>query len=1018
MRAPLALLALLTQVPGTAQSPLSTLSSGGSGNDSISAVALDPSGNIYVTGTTTSFDLPLLNPFQPANTGTQLVMSVNSGASWSAVSNPFPNETPLQGLTLAADPTNARNVYVASAATVCRSADAGQHFQCSALPGVTSQTAVTALAVDPHQPSTLYASASAGGGVFKSIDSGVSWTNASSGLPNGFADSLTLDPFHDNVIYTWVGAGGYVSQNGGASWAPSTLPWPSNTSVGGPAIGFTFDPVTPGIVYGPGFAANKFTIQKSVDAGQTWSPLATPFTNVCCVVAGPATAGTLYAVTSNPNTLWKSLDGGATWNSSPLPAGATGPLTIDPNHAQTLIASPFRSLDGGATWQSMNVSRPIQTAFVPAVPGAVYGLATFTSDAFLAEFLPGGKTLVFATYFGGMGNDSGNAIALDPAGNIWIAGSSASFDLPITAGAFQPSLNGLQNGFLAKFTASGQLLASTYLGGAASDGAIGLAISPQGSPWLIGSWTSTNFPFTSPATTPQPSNGYLAELDTAASQLLFSTPVDGQFDSGGKGIAIDPSGNLSITGSTYDANFPVTSGAFHNGAASNSSPKAFVIKIDSSGHTIYSTYFGGTHAPPFQNLITEGEGDFGVAAALDSSGNTFIAGRTSATDFPVTPSAYQSALHANCPYPAYSIDTGLIGTISTYIADDTFALKLDPLGTTALYSTYLGGSCYDRPTAIAIDSSGNAYITGETDSFDYPLLNPVEGAPATGQYASVVSVLNPTGSSLTYSTYLYAGSSPSIAPAPNGSVVVTGSNGIGAQSNPDYSSFDPFPTVATDGFLAILQPFLPASAFGLTQVLNAFSLATGPVAPGEIVALTLPGFTPAQFMDLGLVESPPFTQSLEGVQVTFDDVPVDLVTISAGKIVCIAPLSIANEASTSVQAIVDGAASNILTIEVAPTALGLLSADGSGAGLANARNADGTLNSQSNPAAQGSNVTIFLTGVGLNSGATPFLPMPGFIPGIFAYTYTVPSGPPQETQQGITLETPTSQSQTLFIWVN
>jgi hypothetical protein len=408
-----------------------------------------------------------------------------------------------------------------------------------------------------------------------------------------------------------------------------------------------------------------------------------------------------------------------------------------------------------------------------------------------------------------MGNDTGQGIALDASGNIWIAGSTSSYDLPVTPGGFQNTLHGATNAFAAEFSNDGKLLAATYLGGSNMDGGLGIAIGPQGNPWLIGVWNSADFPFTTgpPATVPNPAVGFLAEFDPTAAQLLYSANVGGTFDANGKGIAIDSSGNITLVGSTYGA-FPVTPGAFHGGNGSQYSPKAFVLKLTQSGQVLYSTFFGGTEAAPTPQSY-EPEHDYGVAVAVDEAGDAYVTGYTSAADFPVTPGAYQTSFAAGCPYPAFSIDTGFIGTINEWYVDDVFVVKLSPDGTSALFSTLLGGSCYDRATSIALDASGRVYVAGETDSGDFPLVDEVEGPPPTGQFISFLSVLNPAGSALTFSTYLYAGSGPSVVAPPGRLTLVAGRTGVGAQTQSFSGFVDPFPVTATDGYLVLLKPLVP-----------------------------------------------------------------------------------------------------------------------------------------------------------------------------------------------------------------
>jgi len=799
------------------QRPSHSLTFGGSGNDSINAVAADASGNIYVTGTTASFDFPLRNPFQAANRGTEIIYSADAGATWTPLGNPLPVTTPLSTPLLAVDPTNSQIVYAASATSICKSTNGGLKFTCVALNFASFQTALTSLIVDPQQPSTLYASATTNGGVFKSADAGQTWTNASAGLPSqGFIDSIVADPFHAGVLYAWAGGGGYVSTNGATSWSLSTLPWPKGTSVSGPSgPGFSFDPVTPGIIYGPNYLNNQFGVQKSADGGVTWTALNTPFSS-CCVVPDPKVSGTIYTTASannGPVFFWKSTDGGATWTSTELPPGASGPLVIDPANPLIMLSGAFRTIDGGQTWQPTNASRSIQPVFAASSNGVVYAAAPITSDAFLAKFLPDGQTLVFSTYLGGMGNDVGQSIALDAAGNIWIAGSTSSHDLPVTQGAFQGALKGTTNAFLAKFSSAGSLLAASYLGGSNTDTGLGIAIGPQGNPWLAANSNSPDFPQTAVgiSTTFAPV-GYAIELDSSAAHLMYSASSGGTFDSNGKGIAIDSAGNVTVTGSVYTA-FPITTGAFHNGSPATYSPKAFVLKLSPSGQVIYSTYFGGSQAAPTPiGFLTgpENEHDYGIAVAVDAAGNAYVAGYTSAADFPTTPGAFQTSLAAGCPYPAFSDDTGLIGTISYYYVDDVFLIKLSPDGKTAIASTLLGGSCYDHPTSLALNQSGDVYVAGETDSINFPVASPVQGAPPTGDYVSFVSVFNPALSALTFSSYVYAGATPSVIPASGKSIYVAGATGAGAQSNP-YSSFVTLlPTIATDGYLVMLEPPHPA----------------------------------------------------------------------------------------------------------------------------------------------------------------------------------------------------------------
>ena len=526
---------------------------------------------------------------------------------------------------------------------------------------------------------------------------------------------------------------------------------------------------------------------------------------------------------------------------------------------------------------------------------------------------------------------------------------------------------------------------------------------------------------------PGASHVFLAKVDSSASQVLYSASIPGVNQP--SGMSFDSSGNIVLTGTTYSSDFPVTANVVHGLLPPGpNSVQAFVIKLDSSGNTIFSTYLGGSIGVGSSGIAvqlpSESPQNNGFAVTTDESG-IYVTGHTSTTDFPTTSGAYQAKLKDGCTYPSSAVDTGLIGTIYFYAYDDVFVTKLSPDGKTVLYSTLLGGSCYDRPTDIAVTSAGDVFVTGETNSIDFPLVHPQEGAPVIQNYESFVSMISANGASLTYSSYLLAGSAPTLALSPDGILHIAGRAGFDAQTL-TYSGFlfAP-PNPMTKAYLAALTVSAAPAGLNLTGALNAFSLLTGPIAPDEIIALTVPDFKPAQDINVGINERLPLGTTLGGTQVLFNGKPAQVMSIAHGKIVSIAPQDLGTNQSTTIQVSANGTLSNALETDVAPTALGLLSADGSGTGLANARNQDGTLNSASNPAKRGTTVTVYFTGAGVPPAAVTLnfpdivriAPLEGFVPGIYAANFRAPTELRYTSPLSVTLSSASSSSQPLMVYL-
>jgi HYDIN/CFA65/VesB-like, Ig-like domain/Beta-propeller repeat/Cep192 domain 4 len=351
-------------------------------------------------------------------------------------------------------------------------------------------------------------------------------------------------------------------------------------------------------------------------------------------------------------------------------------------------------------------------------------------DVFAAKLNPAGTALLYSVFLGGGNLDKATSLALDSSGNVYLAGYTSSIDFPTTSGAYQVSNNGDTDAFLAKLNATGSsLLYSTYLGGSGIDYGRGVAVDASGDAFITGSTQSTDFPTMRPLQVGLDggSDAFLAEFNPTGASLLYSTYLGGSGADEALAIALDGSGNPYIAGYTFSSNFP-TQNPFQSSLSG--STDAFVTEIDpGTSSLVFSTYLGGSGSESAQSI------------AIDSAGSIYVTGETTSSNFPVTNGAFQSQYAGQ---------------------GDAFITKLAPGGTLMVYSTYLGGSGLDQGNSIAIDSSGDAFITGFTQSSDFPLADALQrvlgisGAGSCGANPcadAFVTKLGPSGN-LAFSTFL------------------------------------------------------------------------------------------------------------------------------------------------------------------------------------------------------------------------------------------------------------------------
>jgi hypothetical protein len=270
---------------------------------------------------------------------------------------------------------------------------------------------------------------------------------------------------------------------------------------------------------------------------------------------------------------------------------------------------------------------------------------------------------------------------------------------------------------------------STYLGSFNYDGANDIAVDSEGNAYIIGSTQSPNFP-TTPGANDTSFNGgsydiYVSKMNSNGSNLIYSTFIGGDNYDYGRSISVDPEGNVYSTGDTRSSNFPITDNIYDN--TYNALEDVIAFKLNQSGSKlIYSTYIGGNNT------------DRGYAISIDNNKNAYITGYTISDDFPTTNDVFNSTYTNN---------------------DDVFVLKLNYSGSKLIYSTYIGGNNDEIAYDIFVDDFGNSYVTGYTDSIDFPTSQFAFDKTRNGSQDSFVLKLNQTGKTLIYSTYIGGGNS-------------------------------------------------------------------------------------------------------------------------------------------------------------------------------------------------------------------------------------------------------------------
>ena len=401
------------------------------------------------------------------------------------------------------------------------------------------------------------------------------------------------------------------------------------------------------------------------------------------------------------------------------------------------VDSSFNTYVAGQTnWNDFPLVNALQSSYLA------------TNKIFLFKLNAAGSALVYSTVLGGESNDYGAGVGVDAAGNAIVTGTTTSHQFPLAAAAQSTYGGDPGDGFVAKISPSGSaLLYSTYLGGTGLDQMQAIAVDSSGNAYVTGS-SSGAFPITSGSFQPSIGGGVsdcVITKYTAAGVVAYSSYLGGDDLDICYAVAADSNGSAYLTGVTYSANFPLTSGAAY-GTYKGGPGDAFIARINSTGSArVYSTYFGG-----------EGS-DIAHGIAVDSLGNAYLSGITGSKLLPTTAGAYQ--------------------TTNPSSSNAAFISKFNSSGF-LVYSTFLSGTNDDGALGIAVDIFGIAYVVGYTRSPNFPMVAAVigtkPGAPA--DTAGFAAALNAAGNGLVYSTFLGGQGASATKQSARAVVVDSGSN--------------------------------------------------------------------------------------------------------------------------------------------------------------------------------------------------------------------------------------------------
>ena len=354
---------------------------------------------------------------------------------------------------------------------------------------------------------------------------------------------------------------------------------------------------------------------------------------------------------------------------------------------------------------------------------------------FAAKIDPSGTRLIYATLIGGISGSAGG-IAIDSAGDAYVTGGYSAADGPTFTfpGIFGKPMGGA---FLVKLDPSGKLLLSVLFGGSSgNDAGTAIALDASNSIYISGNVASPDFPVTTGSSSSGAGDFFLSKLDGTTGKIIYSTILS---PGDNPRMTLGSQGDLFIAANTTSAAWPVTNGALQSHCAGATCADVIALRFQpSTSQTVYATYLGGS-----------GKDQIGGVAA-DAGGSLYISGTTTSIDFPVT------GLSEPCA-----------GVLPPGCGSKAFVARLNSSGSSLEYATYLGGNAVDIGRGIAIDEAGNAYVTGQTTSTNFPLSNAIQPTLIPNRCSSLhspedflcsgagfLTALSPRGSQILWSTFL------------------------------------------------------------------------------------------------------------------------------------------------------------------------------------------------------------------------------------------------------------------------